>query len=167
MKSARVWLLLAALCSLSAQADDAAGLFGRGHMQFSIAAGSQSAYNGSYTVFGVGGRYFVSDGLGLGLSYEHWSGASPTVTKVSPSVEYVFYRPATVKPYIGAFYRRAMVQGLPAYNSVGARAGVYLVPSRNVVIGLGMAYESYRDCQSSIYGACDVAYTELGLLFGF
>lgn len=168
MKQAKMWIVLlgGALCALPAQADSAAGLFGRGHMQFSIMAGSTSAYNGSYNVLGVGGRYFVSDGLGLGLSYEQWTGSGPTITKVSPSMEYVFYGLAPVKPYVGAFYRHATVQGLPAYNSAGARAGVYFVPSPNVVIGLGMVYESYRNCQSSLYGACNETHAELSLLFG-
>ena len=167
MKRARIWIaLLGVLCALPARADTAAGLFGRGQVQFSIAAGSSTAYNGSYNVLGVGGRYFVSDGLGLGLSYEQWTGSGPTITKVSPSVEYVFYGLAPVKPYIGAFYRHASVQGAPAFNSAGARAGIYFVPSPNVVIGLGMVYEAYHNCQATLYGACTETHTELSLLFG-
>lgn len=168
MKHARLCLLLlGALYALPAHADGVAGLFGQGHVQIGITAGSRSAYNGSYTILGIGGRYFVIDGLGLGLSYQQWSGASPTVTKVTPSVVYVFYRPATIKPYIGAFYRRATVQGLPAYNSAGADAGVYFVTSPHVIIGLGLVYESYHNCQSSLYGPCNVTNMDLGVLFAF
>jgi hypothetical protein len=37
-----------------------------------------------YLVMGAGLGYYVIDGLELGLDFEHWFGADPEVTRISP-----------------------------------------------------------------------------------
>lgn len=159
--------LLAACLAAPAQAAGVGGLFGQGSTQVGIMAGSGTAFNSSYTILGAGVNYFVIDGLGLGLAYENWSGNGPSVSKVTPSVEYVFYQLRPVSPYVGAFYRHTMVSGLPSYNSEGARAGIYIAAGRHAALGIGYVQERYLSCQSALYGSCSQGYAEVSLLFGF
>jgi hypothetical protein len=73
----------------------------------------------------------------------------------------------TLKPYVGAFYRRAYVDGLPDINSTGARAGVYFSAGRNAYLGIGAVYESYIDCNESVYSSCDDIYPEVSFTIAF
>ena len=152
---------------LPACAADAAGIFGQGSTQFSLLAGSGHAFNNNYLVIGAGASYYVLDRVGVGLSYENWSGSSPSINKISPSVQYVFYRQYSWQPYVGGFYRHSVITGLPGINSVGARAGVYFAAGPKSVVEVGLAYESYLNCQAAIYNSCSEAYPEISLIFGF
>jgi hypothetical protein len=155
------------LSALPACAADVAGIFGQGNTQFSLLAGSGNAFNNNYLIVGAGATYYVLDGVGVGLSYENWSGSSPGINKISPSVQYVFYRATSVQPYVGGFYRHAMISGQSGINSVGARAGVYFSSGPKSLVGVGLAYESYLNCQTSIYGSCSEIYPEVSFIFGF
>lgn len=166
MNRLRLTILLSML-TFPACAADVAGIFDRGSTQFSLLAGSGYAFNNSYLVLGAGTTYFVADRVGVGLSYENWSGGSPGINKISPSVQYVFDRRASVWPYIGGFYRHSIISGLPDINSVGARAGVYFAAGRSSVAGVGLAYESYLNCQTAIYNSCSETYPEISFIFGF
>ena len=42
------------------------------------------------------------------------------MTKITPSVQYVFHQMQALKPYVGAFYRRTDIDGLPDLDSAGA-----------------------------------------------
>jgi hypothetical protein len=103
----------------------------------------------------------------VGLNLETWRGADPTLTKLTPSVQYVFYQVRRVKPYVGAFYRRTYISGLDDINSYGARAGAYFQLSRNAYLGVGAVYESYSDCRESVYHSCSDTYPEFSLTFAF
>jgi opacity protein-like surface antigen len=119
----------------------------------------------TYWILGVGVSYYLIDGLSVGLSYEVWSG-DPDVTKVTPSVQYVFHQ-VPLKPYVGAFFRRTEVEGLEDLDSVGARAGVNFQAGRNAYIGIGAVYESYLDCSKSTYRSCDDVYPEVIFTIAF
>jgi opacity protein-like surface antigen len=164
--------LAAASLALAASAATAAdvgvaGAFSQGRMHFGVTAGSGSAFDESYFVLGVGVSYYVVDGLGVGIHYEWWSGGDPDITKLTGSVQYVFHQVQPVKPYLGGFYRRTDVDRLPDLDSVGARAGVYIGAGRNAYIGLGVVYESYLDCEESIYRSCDSTYAEVTFTIAF
>ena len=135
-------------------AAEVAGAFGKDSTQFAITAGSGHAFDESYLVLGLGVNYYVIDGLSVGLSFESWSGADPSMYKITPSVQYVFYQVPRLKPYVGGFYRRTNIDGLPDIDSLGARAGVYLTAGRNAYIGIGAVYESYIDCNKAVYHSC-------------
>jgi len=159
---------IANLASTSpAIAADAAGVFGKGRAHFVLNAGSGNAFNENYVVLGVGASYYLVDGLSVGLSLESWSGADPGMTKITPSVQYVFLQVPQVKPYVGGFYRRAYIDSLPDINSVGGRAGVYVPAGRNVHIGIGAVYESYVDCNKSVYRSCSETYPEVSFSIAF
>lgn len=146
---------------------DAAGIFGRGKTHFVITAGSGYAFNENYLLMGVGISYYLLDGLSIGLAGEYWASGSPTIYKVSPSVNYVFHQ-LPAKPYVGAFYRRTYVERLPDINSAGARAGIYFpLGSNRAFMGLGGVYEAYVDCNRAVYRACDDVYPELTFTFAF
>lgn len=156
------------LCSpLPANPADVAGIFGQGSTQFSLLAGSGNAFNNNYLIVGAGASYYVFDGVGVGLSYENWSGSSPSINKTSPSIQYVFNRWSSLWPYLGGFYRHSVISGLPNINSIGARAGVFFATGLKSVVGAGLAYESFLNCQTVIYNSCSETYPEISFIFGF
>ena len=148
-------------------AQSVAGSFGKGRTHFVATVGTGYAFDESYLVIGVGASYYVIDGLNVGLLLESWSGSDPKLTKITPSVQYVFYQMQPVKPYVGAFYRRTNIDGRADLDSVGGRAGVYIQAGRNVYLGAGAVYESYLDCETSVYRKCDSTYAEFNLTFAF
>ena len=155
-------------CVSGAVAQQVAGIFGRGSAQYFFTGGSGTAFDETYLVLGLGLSYYPVDGLGLGLSFESWSGSDPSITKITPSVQYVFYQARDVKPYVGAFFRRTYIGGdLPDLDSAGGRAGVYFEAGRRAYFGIGGVYESYLDCSSSIYRECSSTYGELSFTVGF
>ena len=112
----------------------------------SFTAGTGYAFDESYLVVGLGANYYVVDGLNVGLHWEYWTGSEPKMSKLTPSIQYVFHQMNPVKPYVGAFYRRTYLERLEDLDSWGARAGVYLQAGRNSYVGAGVVYESYLDC---------------------
>ena len=112
--------MLLLLPSLAVNAAVVAGMYGQGRTQFSLVVGNGYAYNNNYFFIGVSAGYYVLDGLGVGMSFEKWTNGDPGITKYAPFVQYVFYQSASViQPYVGAFYRHTIVDGLPAINSFG------------------------------------------------
>jgi hypothetical protein len=152
---------------IPANAANGEGMFSQGSTQFSLLAGSGYAFNSDYFIIGAGVNYYVADRVSVGLAYENWSGNGPGINKTTPSVQYVFYSSTALLPYVGAFYRHAAITDMPSVNSVGARAGVYFASSPRSVIGLGIAYESYLDCQTAMSTTCSEAYPEISIIFGF
>jgi hypothetical protein len=150
-----------------ASASEVAGVFSKGRTNLVITAGSGYAFNETYFVLGLGVGYYVIDGLGVGLSLESWSGSDPKLYKVTPSVQYVFHQIPKVNPYIGAFYRRTYIEGRSDINSVGGRAGLYLAAGRNAYVGLGAVYESYTDCNKTVYSSCSDTYPEVSFVISF
>lgn len=159
--------MFATIASAPIAAADVAGVFSQGRTHVAVTAGSGSAFNDSYFVFGVGVSYYLVDGLNIGLSAESWTGGDPGISKITPSVQYVFYQVPSVSPYVGAFYRRTYIDNLPDLDSVGGRAGVYVAAGRNAYIGFGGVYESYRDCDTAIYRDCTDTYPEVSFTFAF
>jgi opacity protein-like surface antigen len=168
-KLAATAVLVAAVAATAftppATAQNVAGAFGQGRTHFVVTGGRGFAFDETYWILGVGVSYYLIDGLSVGLSYEVWSG-DPDVTKVTPSVQYVFHQ-VPLKPYVGAFFRRTEVEGLEDLDSVGARAGVNFQAGRNAYIGIGAVYESYLDCSKSTYRSCDDVYPEVIFTIAF
>jgi len=160
-------ILLLMLPVLPASASGMGGMFGQGRTQFSLGAGNGYAFDNNYFVIGAGVSHFVLDGVGVGLSLEKWSGGGPGITKYSPFAQYVFYWIPDLQPYVGGFYRHAVIEGLPNINSVGVRGGIYIASTPNTYVSVGIVYESYLDCQQSIYQTCSETYPDLGLIFAF
>jgi hypothetical protein len=159
---------LAAALALSqpAAAQGASGSFSQGRTHVFIGGGTGSAFSESYFVVSVGATYYLLDGLGVGLAYERWTGADPSMYKITPAVQYVFQQ-LPLKPYVGAFFRRTSIEDRPDLDSAGARAGVYFQAARNAHIGIGGVYESYLDCSRSTYRECDSFYPEVSFTFAF
>ena len=169
-KGFAVLALVAGACSASlanAQVSASAGVFSRGNVHGSVTAGYGSAFNDDYAVFGLCVSYYVVDGLNVGLNIEAWRGGDPDMTKLTLSTQYVFYQLASIKPYVGAFYRRTYITGLDDLNSYGGRAGAYFQLGRNAYLGVGGVYEAYSDCTESRYRSCSDTYPEVTLTFAF
>lgn len=139
----------------------AAAPYDAGSFNLSVVLGEGRAFDDTYRIFGVGGGYYVADGLELGLDYEVWSGGSPRIEQVSPKVNYVFTRHGNVSPYVGGFYRRTRIDGFEDRDAWGGRAGIYARSGPNLVLGFGMAYVRYQDCDNSIFASCSDSYAEL------
>ena len=171
MKKTLVAAVTAAACAFAApaiaQSVGVAGGFSKGKTHLVGTVGTGYAFDESYLVLGLGVSYYLFDGFNVGLHYESWTGSDPKLTKITPSAQYVFYQVQHVKPYVGAFYRRTSIDGLPDLDSVGARAGAYLQVGRNAYLGLGAVYESYLDCNTGTYRKCDSTYGEASLTFAF
>lgn len=150
-----------------ATASEVTGVFSKGRTNFVITGGTGYAFDEAYLVLGLGVSYYLIDGLNVGLSLEAWSGANPSLYKVTPSVQYVFHQIPRLNPYIGGFYRRTYVEGQPDINSVGGRAGVYLATGRNAYVGFGAVYESYIDCNKAVYHSCNDTYPEVSFTISF
>ena len=110
--------ILAALIGLtllfahaSAQAD-VAGVFSKGRTHFAIYGGTGYAFNDDYFVIGASGSYYFANGFNLGLGAEVWTGGNPDISKITPSIQYVFFKPSVVKPYVGAFYRKTFIDDM-------------------------------------------------------
>jgi hypothetical protein len=167
---ARALLTLAVLSGAlpaPAHAQQLAGVFSQGRTHFYLSGGAGSSFGQSYVVIGAGLEYYLLNGLGAGLAFESWSGADPGFTTITPSVRYVFYDVRSVKPYVGAFYRRTDFGNGQSLDSAGARAGVFVQTGGKAYMGFGVTYESYLDCQPAVYDTCSSTYPELsfGVVF--
>ena len=167
MRSRLLLAIFLVLPALPVCADGVGGAFGGGRTQFSLVAGNSQAFNKSYVVFGGSASYYMVDGLGIGLSAEKWSGDGPDITKYAPFVQYVFYQVPGLQPYIGGFYRQTTIEGLPSIKSTGTRAGVLMKTGSNAFLSVGMVYESYLDCQETVYRVCRESFPDIKVIFSF
>jgi hypothetical protein len=134
-------------------------------MGLSIVLGSATLGESDYIVLGAGLSYYLFDGLSLGLDGDVWLGDDPSVYTLTPQARYVLYFVPLLKPYVGAFYRHYFI-GSPYddLNSVGGRAGVYLVTGGGGYLGLGALYEKFLSCDDT-FTDCDSWYPELTVGF--
>jgi hypothetical protein len=159
--------MLICCVSQSVMAANVAAAFSQGSRHLSVIAGSGYAFNNNYFVFGLGASYYVTDGLSLGLFAETWRSGEPGINKITPSIEYVFYQLPSMLPYIGAYYRRTYIDNLPDLDSAAGRAGVYIFAGDNVYVGMGGVYESYLDCDESVFVNCSDTYPEISVTVAF
>ena len=96
MKKTLAAALAAAACVFAApamaQSVGVAGGFSKGKTHVVATVGTGYAFDESYLVLGLGASYYLFDGFNVGLIYESWTGSDPKMTKITPSVQYVFYR---------------------------------------------------------------------------
>ena len=135
--------------------------FADGSMRASVLLGNGYAFNDSYFIVGVGFGYFATNGLELGLDGEVWTGGSRGITKISPGLKYVVPTNSAVRPYIGVFYRRTMIDNYDDLDSTGGRAGGYFVSGRGSYFGAGMVYEKYTSCNEAVFVSCTDTYAEI------
>lgn len=138
--------------------------FSKDSTTLGVVVGSGSAFNDNYLILGVGVGYYVARGLELGLDVQHWFSGSPSITKVSPQIRYVFTQAKRVKPYVGLFYRRTFFGDfngidLADQDSFGYRAGAYFTSNNRIYIGGGIVYEEYKNCDAFV--DCSTTYPEI------
>jgi hypothetical protein len=155
------FILLLLLPSFVLAGPDQSAPFSAGTARIAVAFGGAVAFDQNYSVFGIGGGYFVADGVEVGLDFEEWSGNSPHIEQVSPQVRVVLSTEASVKPYLGAFYRRTFIQGYGDHDTIGARAGLYFLTGRRAYFGAGLAEEVHLNCNRTVYSSCSETYPEL------
>jgi hypothetical protein len=117
--------------------------FDRGKFNLSVGGGSQKLLDQSYFAIGASAGYFVLDGVEIGLGGLHEFGGSPSISKLTPMLEYVaqpLVGKTPVIPYVATFYNHWFIGGQADVDTVGGRAGLLYV-SGQLVLGLGAAYE--------------------------
>jgi hypothetical protein len=144
-----------------AESGSASYPFSQGSARLSIFLGGGSAFNQNYTIFGLGGGYFVADGLEVGIDAETWTGNTPHIEQVSPQARYVFNVEGPVKPYAGAFYRRTHIESYRDSDSIGARAGAFFLAGGNAYFGAGIVQDNHLNCDRTVYAHCSEIYPEL------
>jgi hypothetical protein len=158
-----ILLLCTALPAGAAERDP----FSSGSGRASVLIGNGYAFDQSYLIVGIGVGYFFAKGLEIGLDAEFWSGSDPGITKISPSVRYVVPTGSALRPYIGVFYRRTLIDNYDDLNSTGGRAGIYLVSGKGSYFGAGAVYEKYLSCDQSVYASCSSTYPEIIFAIAF
>lgn len=168
-RSILLFAVLAAMLFSAALPAEAAGRdpFADGSMRLSVLVGNGYAFDESYLIVGVGFGYFIAKGLEIGIDGESWSSGNPGITKISPAVRYVLPTNSAVRPYVGAFYRRTMIETFDDLNSAGGRAGVYFTSGQGSYFGLGAVYEKYFSCSEAVYKSCSDSYPEIIFAFTF
>jgi hypothetical protein len=165
LNMARAAAFMAALVVLPSATYAASGAgsypFAAGSARLSIAFGGATAFDRSYTIFGVGFGYYIADGVESGFDYESWSGNSPRIQQFSPQVRAVFLRDGSVSPYAGVFYRRTIIEGYRDLETAGVRVGGYFHTGRNFYFGAGAAVEDHLNCDRTVYTSCAEIYPEL------
>jgi hypothetical protein len=157
---AAVILLLLPIIATAAWGGSASP-FSQGNARLSLGFGGATAFNRNYSIFAVGGGYFIADGIEIGLDAEQWSGNSPRIEQVSPQARMVLNTAGSVKPYVGAFYRRTFIEGYRDHDTIGARAGVYFLTGRSAYFGAGLAEDVHLNCDRTVYASCTETYPEL------
>ena len=160
-------LIVLLLCAVPAAEAAGRDPFADGSRRASILIGNGYAFNESYLVIGVGVGYFAANGLELALDFESWTGSEPGITKLSPSVRYVIPTSGALRPYVGVFYRRTMIEKHDDLNSTGGRAGLYLLSGQGSYFGAGMVYEKYLSCDQKVYVSCTETYPEIIVAIAF
>ncbi len=141
--------------------------FAESSMRLSVIVGNGYAFSESYLIIGVGFGYYIAKGLELGLDIENWSGSSPHIVKISPEVRYVLPTTGILRPYVGAFYRRTLIENYDDLNSAGGRAGIYLLSGQGSYFGAGAVYEKYFSCNQAVYHSCSDTYPEITFAIAF
>ena len=144
-----------------AASDTAPHPFSAGSVRLSLALGGATAFNRDYSVLGMGVGYFVADGVEAGLDAERWFGNSPRIEQVSPQLRVVFDSEGKFKPYLGAYYRRTHIEDYRDLDTVGGRAGLYVLAGRNAYLGLGLAQDFHLNCDRTVFASCTETFPEL------
>lgn len=168
-------LILVALLGMTVPAahaefgtDAVDSLFQQGRVQMNLGAGYGIFNNNGYFVLGLGGGYYLLDGLEAGADAEGWWGSQPQLYDVSPELRYIFLNIPSYKPYVGLLYRRTFYNHeLEPLDSAGFRAGLVFPFSARTYMTAGGVYEHYFNCDTSVYSSCNDLYPEIGLNFSF
>jgi len=135
--------------------------FTKGTTRVSLTGGWGRSFDEDYLMLGIGAGRFIANGLNIGLDLEAWMFGDPGILKISPNVNYVLSSPRRrTKPYVGGFWRRTMVEDAEDLSSIGGRAGAYFKGAGPVMIGGGVVYEDYLDCDENLYQSCSQVYPE-------
>ena len=147
--------------------DANAGSFEKGSRRVSFVAGSGRTFSNNYFVIGLGAGHYIFDGLEIGLDGEAWLGSDPDIYKLSPQVKYILPTQSRIRPYIGTFYSHVFIDNYDDLDTIGGRGGIYLIQDKKWFIGVGAVYESYLNCDDTIYSTCDDFYPEITFVFSF
>jgi hypothetical protein len=154
-------MLLLLPVAVHAASDPEPHPFGAGSARLSVAFGGATAFNRDYSIIGMGVGYFVADGIEAGLDAERWFGNTPRIEQVSPQLRVVINMDGKFKPYLGAFYRRTHIENYRDLDTVGGRAGLYVLAGRNAYLGLGLAQDFHLNCDRTVFASCSETFPEI------
>jgi hypothetical protein len=152
------------LLPLPAEANDP---FQQGMVRTSFSFGGASAFGENYLILGMGTGYFLLDGWGIGIDAEVWTGGKYQIMKITPETRYVLPLNSPLRPYIGVFYRKSWISGLPDLESVGGRLGLYYATGNWGYLGFGVVYEVYTDVNDQFHQTDYNTYPEFTISVAF
>ncbi|MGE5172514.1 MAG: hypothetical protein ACM3MD_01670 [Betaproteobacteria bacterium] len=164
---APLMILLLLPVAVHAESGTGSSPFIKGTARFSVLLGGATAFDQSYTIAGIGGGYFVADGIEIGLDADAWFGNSPRIYEAGPRIGIVLNTDIPLKPYLGAFYRRTHIDGYRDNDTVGARAGVYFLTGRSAYFSIGLAQDIHLNCDRTVYASCTEIYPEIAFIILF
>lgn len=153
--------------AFAAAATEAQTGFDRGTSRVSVNIGTSTTFSSNYVQIGIGAGYYPLDGLELGLDARLWLGGELDIYEAAPSVTYVFTQLGTLKPYGGLLYRHTFIEGREDLSAYGARGGIFLQQSQNLVVRAGVAAIRYRNCERTTGSDCTEYYPEVSAGFYF
>jgi hypothetical protein len=159
----RPWLLRAAAALLlglatqtaRAQAPPPQTPFDQGRVRVALSGGSGGTTANRYVVIGAGVGVFVVNGLEVATDVESWLGGDPVITKLSPSLRFIFYMVPTIHPYLGALYRHWFIgNNEDDVDTLGGSLGLIAVLGPGAFAGGGVVHEIIvsscdRDCSET------------------
>ncbi len=164
---APLMILLSLPVAVHARSGTGSSPFREETVRFSFLLGGATAFDQSYTIAGIGGGYYVADGIEIGLDADLWFGNSPRIYEAGPRIGIVLDADIPLKPYLGAFYRRTHIDGYRDNDTVGARAGAYFLTGGNTCLGVGLAHDVHVKCDRSVYSSCAETCPEIALIILF
>ena len=149
--SFKVFVLSSLISTSLLQAD----LYEKGSKEIGLSVGTGSASFGyrvnNYTILGLSGKYYVYDGLSVGLGYRGWFGANPAIHQITVPVTYFAPLSEKVRPYIGSFYRYNIIEDpFKNYHSSGLRTGLSILSGETSYLSFGWV-EEYSEYDNSGY----------------
>lgn len=140
--------------------------FDQGRIRVSLALGWAATRSTNWLIIGVGGGYYILNGLELGADAAFLLGGNPFIATLTPGVRYTFNQVPILKPYVGTFYRHYFIaDNYSDSDSLGARLGVNFMTGTFSYVGIGAVYEHFLD--DSLYENPDQFYPELAFSFAF
>ncbi|WP_370978703.1 hypothetical protein [Agaribacterium sp. ZY112] len=139
--------------------------FAKGSKRVGVTLGSGSSFNEDYLILGVGGGYFVTKGLELGLEGQAWLNGDPSIYEITPTATYIVTQLGKFKPYAGVLYKQTFIDGLDDQQAYGGRAGVILDATSKMYVRAGVVQMKYQDCTETRFVSCTETYPELALMF--
>ncbi|WP_143247554.1 hypothetical protein [Agaribacterium haliotis] len=138
--------------------------FDQGSKRLGVTLGAGSSFGDDYMILGLGGGYFLTRGLEVGLDVQAWLGGDVDIYETTPTLTYVITQLGRFKPYVGALYKQTYIENMDDLSAYGGRAGFILDGNGKVYTRIGVVGLQYNDCKESRFTSCSETYPEFAVM---